>query len=172
MERICLRLMFEQDLAMLHEWLNRPHVLEWWGGQRPTLGMVREKYEPRIMAEEQVTPYIALLDDKPFAFAQTYVVTGSGGGWWAGETDPGARGIDQFIADPNLLGKGFGTALVSAMADLLFADPSVSRIQADPAPSNTRAIHVYEKAGFRRAGVIETPDGHAILMLKERPALP
>ncbi|MDF4391239.1 GNAT family N-acetyltransferase, partial [Vibrio parahaemolyticus] len=29
---ITLRLMTERDLPMLHDWLNRPHIVEWWGG--------------------------------------------------------------------------------------------------------------------------------------------
>ena len=31
-----LRLMTEHDLAMLYEWLNRSHIVEWWGGERST----------------------------------------------------------------------------------------------------------------------------------------
>lgn len=30
---VTLRLMTEADLGMLHEWLNRPHIVEWWGGE-------------------------------------------------------------------------------------------------------------------------------------------
>ncbi|MDO8020128.1 AAC(6')-Ib family aminoglycoside 6'-N-acetyltransferase, partial [Klebsiella pneumoniae] len=25
--------MTEHDLAMLYEWLNRSHIVEWWGGE-------------------------------------------------------------------------------------------------------------------------------------------
>src|SRR5688572_11581784 len=57
-----LRLMTEQDLSMLHNWLNRPHIVEWWGGERPTLGQVRHHYLPRVLAQQRVTPYIATLD--------------------------------------------------------------------------------------------------------------
>ena len=34
--------MTEHDLAMLYEWLNRSHIVEWWGGEeaRPTLADV------------------------------------------------------------------------------------------------------------------------------------
>jgi aminoglycoside 6'-N-acetyltransferase Ib len=46
----------------------------------------------------------------------------------------------------------------------------VTRIQADPAPTNLRAIRCYEKVGFRRVGVVSTPDGTAMLMVMERPA--
>ena len=38
----------------------------------------------------------------------------------------------------------------SALVELLFNDPEVTKIQTDPSPSNLRAIRCYEKAGFER----------------------
>ena len=46
------------DLPRLSEWLNRPHVAEWWDGAT-SLAAVRAKYRPRISAGS-VRPYIAL----------------------------------------------------------------------------------------------------------------
>lgn len=168
---VTIRLMSESDIPMLHDWLNRPHIVQWWGGeaQRPSAEETRAKYLPRVMAAERVTPYIVMLADTPIGYAQSYVALGSGGGWWAEETDPGVRGIDQSLADPELLGKGLGTRLVSALADLLFLDPAVTRIQTDPASDNARAIRCYEKAGFRQVKAIVTPDGTAVYMIRERP---
>lgn len=167
---VTLRSMTEEDLDMLHDWLNRPHIVEWWGGERPTLEEIREQYHPRVLMAANVTPYIGLLNGSPFAYAQSYVALGSGDGWWQDETDPGARGIDQSIADPELLGRGYGTLLVRALVDLLFTDPHVSKVQTDPSPQNLRAIRCYEKAGFRRIRIVKTPDGPAMYMLHERPS--
>ncbi|ENQ7795662.1 GNAT family N-acetyltransferase, partial [Pseudomonas aeruginosa] len=91
---VTLRLMTEHDLPMLHEWLNRPHIVEWWGGEeeRPSLDEVREHYLPRVLAEEAVTPDIAMLDGEANGYAQSYVALGSGGGGGGDETDPGVRG--------------------------------------------------------------------------------
>jgi len=161
--------MTEHDIPMLHDWLNRPHILEWWGGERPTLAQVGNKYLPRIMAEEFVTPYIATLGQRPIGYAQSYIALGSGDGWWQEETDPGVRGIDQSLAEATDLGKGLGTKLVTALVELLFSDTAVTKIQTDPAPTNLRAIRCYEKAGFRQVKSIVTPDGPAIYMLHERP---
>jgi AacA4 family aminoglycoside N(6')-acetyltransferase len=166
---VTLRPMTEHDLPMLHEWLNRPHIVEWWGGEHPTLDEVRAKYLPRVLAEDNVTPYIGMLGERPFAYAQSYVAMGSGGGWWEDETDPGVRGIDQSIGEPELLGKGLGTQLVRALGDMLLADPAVTRLQTDPDPRNLRAIRCYEKAGFRRVKNIVTPDGAAVYMVQDRP---
>ena len=153
---------------MLHDWLNRPHIVEWWQNERPDLADVRAKYLPRVLVSERVTPYIGLLGGRPFAYAQSYVAFGSGDGWWEDVTDPGVRGIDQSIADEALLGRGLGTLLVQALVQRLLGDPEVTRIQTDPAPDNARAIRCYEKAGFRQVKTILTSDGPAVYMLRER----
>ncbi len=169
---LTLRLMTERDLAMLHGWLNRPHIVEWWGGEeeRPTLDEVRQHYLPRILAEEAVTPYIAMLGEVPIGYAQSYIALGSGDGWWEDETDPGVRGIDQSLANETQLNKGLGTKLVRALVEGLFSDPAVTKIQTDPSPNNHRAIRCYEKAGSVQEKVITTPDGPAVYMVQTRTA--
>lgn len=167
---LVLRPMSEADLRMFHAWLRRPHVAQWWGeedGQRP-FEDVRARYHPLVMAAERVTPYIAMLDDQPVGYAQSYVALGCGGGWWEDETDPGVRGIDQFLADGSMLGRGIGTRLVTALVDMLLRDSAVTRLQVDPDPANARAIRCYEKAGFRALRTIVTPDGPALYMSRSR----
>ena len=41
------------------------------------------------------------------------------------------------------------------------------RLVIDPDPANARAIRAYEKAGFRRGRVVDTPDGPALLMVRD-----
>ena len=163
--------MTEQDLPLLHDWLQRPHWVEWWGdeAQHRTLAGTRAQYLPHVLAGQGVTPYIAMRGDEPIGYAQSYVALGSGDGWWEDETDPGVRGIDQSLGRAELLGRGLGTLLVTALVERLFADPGVTRIQTDPAPTNLRAIRCYEKAGFRRLRSIVTPDGPALYMVVDRP---
>ena len=169
---VTLRLMTEHDLPMLHKWLDRPHIVEWWGGEgeRTTLEEVVEHYRPRVLAEESVTMYLAMLGSEPIGFAQSYIALGSGDGWWENETDPGVRGIDQSLANAVQLNQGLGTKMVQALVELLFIDPSVTKIQTDPAPNNLRAVRCYEKAGFIQEHVITTPDGPAVYMTQSRSA--
>jgi len=157
----------EADLPILTEWLNRPHVDEWWD----VCGSVAETREEYLSPNENDTAvsYFAYLDDIPIGYVQWYVATASPDGWWPKHHDPGVHGIDQFLANGSRLDQGLGTQMVSEFVRFLFAYPSVTRIQADPAPSNLRAIRCYEKAGFRQAGRIVTPDGAAVLMAIDRP---
>ena len=148
---------------MLREWLLRPHVAAWWG----EAGTIDELHADYLASRDEPTAtraFIAMLDDAPVGFVQSYVVKGSGGGWWEDETDPGARGIDQFIADARRLGQGLGRAMVRAFVQRMFEDPAVTVVQTDPDPDNERAIRCYEAAGFVRVGLVTTPDGEALLM--------
>lgn len=164
---IAFRPLTPGDLPMLHDWLSRPHVAEWWDGI-PAPEELAEEFGPMMAVGSTTRPYLVLGDGWPIGYIQSYVALGSGGGWWPDETDPGVRGIDQFLADAEHLGRGLGTRIIRAFVDRLFEDPAVTRIQLDPRPDNQRAVRCYEKAGFRPVGVIETPDGPALYMLRER----
>ncbi len=152
---------------MLQRWVRRPHVAEWWP-EPTTIAELEDDYFSGAARESSTRAYIALLDAEPLGFVQSYVALGSGDGWWENETDPGTRGIDQFIADGTKLGRGLDSTMISAFVERLFGDPAVTRIQTDPAPANERAIRCYRRAGFVAQGEIVTPDGPALLMGRHR----
>ncbi len=169
---ITFRPLVASDLPLLHDWLTRPHVTEWWE-PAPTFAEVQEDYLPRLTGPEVlpldapagVVQYLAYEDGEPFAFVQAYrVMAHQAEGWWLDETDPAALGTDQFIGLPDRLGQGLGTRMLRAFIAFLFSDPRVTTIQTDPAPDNVRAIAAYRKAGFRDVGIVETLDGPALLM--------
>lgn len=153
----------EAHAPLMHEWLLRPHVAEWWDGS-PSIDEIIAEY----VIDRDVDAYVVHLDERPIGFIQSYVAATAGGGWWIDITDPGVVGIDQFIGEPEILGRGVGTAMVRAFVAELFANPAVTAVQVDPRPENVRAIRCYEKVGFRPVRVIETPDGPALYMILER----
>ena len=64
-----------------------------------------------------------------------------------------------------MLGRGHGSAFIRAFADSLLAN-GTPRVVIDPDPENTRAIRAYERAGFVRDRLVDTPDGAALLMVR------
>jgi RimJ/RimL family protein N-acetyltransferase len=168
MPPITFRPLAPEDLPMLHEWMCRPHVAEWWGGAPASYEETVADYQPYTEPGATTVGFIALEGDVPIGFVQVYVVAGSGEGWWPEETDPGARGIDQLLCDADRLGQGLGSRMVRAIVEHLFRDPAVTKVQTDPKPCNARAIGCYRKAGFEAVGEVETPDGRALLMIRRR----
>ena len=153
---------------MLHGWLQRPHVAAWWG-EPASVDDLRADFLRRADEPRATRAFIAAAEGRDIGFVQLYRVHGAGDGWWEDETDPGARGIDQFLADEADLGHGLGRAMVRAFVDRLFADdPEATVVQTDPSPDNARAIRCCAAAGFRAVGRVTTPDGAALLMTRRR----
>lgn len=157
----------EGDLAMLHEWLHRPHVAQWWGPAE-SIDELRRDYIEAAAEPRATRAFIACHAGRPVGFIQCYFVMGSGQGWWEDETDPQARGIDQFLAEAYDLNRGLGRAMIGSFVQRLFADTAASVVQTDPNPNNGRAIRCYRAVGFEPAAEVITPDGPALLLKLSR----
>ena len=129
------------DLALLDAWRREPHVARWWGD---------EPYTAEKLGEPRVAMRIVELGRRPFAFVQDYDARGWPEHHFA-HLPPGSRGMDLFIGDPAMLGRGHGIGLVARRMDELFA-AGAPRLAVDPHPHNARAIAVYRRVGFRVAG--------------------
>lgn len=178
--RITFRQITSADLPVMAGWLARPHVATWWD-DRSSLDEVTEDFGPSaappfrrpLDAPKGTVPYFAYDGEQVIGYIQAYkVMVDHGEGWWPDADDPGALGIDQFLCDGDRLGQGLGSRMVRDFLAFQWEDPRVTRIQTDPSPANGRAIAAYRKAGFVDAGVIDTPDGPALLMRAARPPMP
>src|SRR5262249_19764878 len=147
------------DLPLVRRWLNAPHVERWWGDAREQFAVVRDDLDEPAMDQ-----FIVVTDDRPFAYLQCYDPSA----WPEGGLGPqphGTRGIDQFIGEADMIGQGHGSAFIRSFVDSLLAGGS-PRVLTDPDPENTRAVRAYEKAGFRKDRLVDTPDGRALLMVR------
>jgi len=71
---ITFRLMTRDDLPLVHEWHQRPHVARWWTA-RTTFEETEAHYVPTIEGTEPTQHYLALLDGEPLGMIQTYLVS-------------------------------------------------------------------------------------------------
>ena len=156
--------MQEAHIPLMADWLSRAHLQAWWREEEITEENVSEKYLPRITGHDTAIPYIVYLDKTPFGYIQYYHVQEGHNHWWPDVPGPDVIGIDQFIADENNLGKGYGTAMISQFIDRVRSLIPVAEVRTDPHPGNARAIRCYEKAGFQKQELIHTPDGPAWMM--------
>src|ERR1700735_5396981 len=152
------RPMLSGDLPMIRRWLETPEVVRWWGDPDEQYELVSGDLDHPDMDQ-----FIVAADDRPFGYIQCYALS-----TWNESFGPqpeATRGIDQFIGEPAMIGQGHGSAFIRQFADGLLAS-GIPRIVTDPDPDNARAIRAYTKAGFQRERVIDTPDGPALMMVR------
>jgi aminoglycoside 6'-N-acetyltransferase len=150
--------MTSADLPLIRRWLETPHVSQWWHDPAGQFELVSGDLDHPDMAQ-----FIVASDRRPFAYLQCYNLSDWNTGF--GPQPHGTRGLDQFIGEADMLGRGHGSAFVRAFAERLLAK-GTPRVVIDPDPTNTRAIQTYEKAGFVKDRVVDTPDGPALLMIR------
>jgi len=147
------------DLPLVRRWLNAPHVAEWWHDPCEQFELVSGDLDHPDMAQ-----FIVCADGREFAYLQCYNLSAWDVGF--GPQPERTRGLDQFIGEADMVGRGHGSSFIRAFADQLLTS-GTPRVVTDPAPGNARAIRAYEKAGFCRDRLVDTPDGVALLMVRE-----
>jgi aminoglycoside 6'-N-acetyltransferase len=153
------RPMSVDDLPLVRDWLALPHVREWWGDPDEQFGLVSGD-----MNEPAMDQYIVSFGSLPLGYLQCYRLTD-----WNicfGPQPEGTRGIDQMIGPADMIERGHGSAFIRAFIENLLAT-GTSRVVVDPDPRNARAIRAYEKAGFAKDRLVDTPDGIALLMVRD-----
>src|SRR3954469_20929436 len=143
---------------MFQRWAATPHVSEWWHDAAEQFELVSGDLGHPDMAQ-----FIVAAGARPFAYLQCYNLSAWNVGF--GPQPAGTRGLDQFIGEPDMLGRGHGSAFIRAFAVRLLAN-GTPRVVIDPDPANARAIRAYERAGFCKDRIVDTPDGPALLMVR------
>ena len=179
------RRLTSDDLPMLRDWLNAPHVYEWWGESSgpgslggpgelaASLSDVEAKYGADIEHGSSTHRYVILLSDRPIGLIQWYRLADELDYAVAvGEDPEGAVGLDLLIGEVDAVGRGIGAVVLRAFVDqIVFADPKFTRAMAGPHPENIRSVRAFEKAGFSFRRTVMIPDhGPELVMVRHRDA--
>jgi aminoglycoside 6'-N-acetyltransferase len=140
-DRLTLRPLAKGDEAELLRLHRMPEVMRWWD----------EPEENFPWDEPESTRFTIVVDGKVAGLIQ----------YWE-EKEPKYRhaGIDIFV-DPALHRQGIGTEAVRRIARHLIDERGHHRITIDPAADNAAAIRAYEKAGFKRVGIMRRAERDA-----------
>jgi aminoglycoside 6'-N-acetyltransferase len=130
---VALRPARPDDVPALLDILAEPEVAAWWR---------RDEWER--VAEDGTVVFVIVLDDRVVGCIQ-----------YTEETDPDYRSaaVDVFVSAAHQ-GHGVGSDALRALIRYLIDEAGHHRILVDPAAANARAIHVYEKLGFRPVGLM------------------
>lgn len=162
-DKIFFKPLTEKDVPMVREWLSREHIFK----------NKIASYEERNKSEN-VNSYIVYFKELPIGFVQSYEAP-----HYAHYAHPdqhahhahqavGTYGIDGFIAEKKLLGKGIGSTFIKKFSDELLNKEEVDALVTELAVFNAPAIKAYKKAGFKRVENLHTSNGSFVLMIKKR----
>jgi aminoglycoside 6'-N-acetyltransferase len=154
---------------MLYDWLQQPHVRQWWGDPDEELALIRQIFEEGDGTEG----FVVFVDSAPVGYIQSWRPANFDGTHWVEEA-PWLRdvprdtlGIDIFIGPANLIAQGVGPQIIRAFAKRLFA-LGAPRLIIDPDAANKRAVKAYEKAGFTVFGSHDG-DGESTILMEITP---
>ena len=138
--QLAFRSLGRPDLALLADWLGRPHVAPWW--REPSdFAAVEAAYGPMIDGSDPTEGFITVHEGQPLAFLQRYrfddnphwqrtvaEALADGAAWARDEIRP-CPGIDYLIGDQTMTGRGLGRQMIAAFVELTWTRyPDITRI--------------------------------------------
>lgn len=168
-----------EDDELFVRWRNEPHVAEWWNTDDDPVPMTLEHAEAEHGpdADAWVTRCMITVADRPVGYVQFYP--------WSeaadearemGVPDPDTSyGLDIFIGEPDMVGRGVGATVVALVARHVFETEGAGSVALLTPVGNDRAHRAYEKAGFRKVrrtldtDVVDGERRMSWLMVLDRP---
>jgi RimJ/RimL family protein N-acetyltransferase len=157
----------ERDLELISRWMNDPAVAAFWELAGPDT-VTAEHLRPQLGGDGRSVPCLGVLGGTPMSYWEIY----------RADLDPLARayparphdtGIHLLLGSVADRGRGLGTALLTAVADLILDHrPTCARVVAEPDIRNTPSVAAFLSAGFRFSAEIDLPDKRAALMVRDR----
>ncbi|MBW5484919.1 GNAT family N-acetyltransferase [Streptomyces bambusae] len=156
-----------RDLELLTRWMNDPEVAAFWDLAGPAW-VTAAHLRTQLEGDGRSVPCLGVLDGTPMSYWEIY----------RADLDPlshhyAARphdtGVHLLIGEAADRGRGLGTVLLRAVADLVLDNrPRCARVVAEPDIRNTPSVSAFLSSGFRLAAEISLPDKRAALMIRER----
>ncbi|MBW5423116.1 GNAT family N-acetyltransferase [Streptomyces sp. BG9H] len=157
----------ERDLPLISRWMNDPAVAAFWELAGPE-AVTEAHLRPQLDGDGRSVPCLGVLEGMPMSYWEVY----------RADLDPLARhypsrphdtGIHLLIGGVVNRGRGLGTSLLRAVADLVLDHrPACARVLAEPDLRNTPSVSAFLSAGFRFSAEVDLPDKRAALMVRDR----
>jgi len=138
-----LKTLTEEDMGILHYWLCRKHVKEFFGDP---LEWITEITNNRVNVS-WIHYFIAIADRTPIGFIQYYETNKAPEGIWSDEPE-GTVGIDYLIGDESFLLRGYGNEIVRETICKIRQTNKHRFVIADPDIKNPASVSVLINNGF------------------------
>ncbi|MFE0346971.1 GNAT family N-acetyltransferase [Streptomyces griseoluteus] len=160
-------LRLDRDLPLVHGWMNDPGVAEFWELAGPQHRSERH-LRAQLDGDGRSVPCLGMLDGTAMSYWEIY----------RADLDPLARfyrarphdtGIHLLIGDGAHRGRGLGSALLTAVAEVVMdRRRACTRVVAEPDIHNTPSVTAFHRAGFRFRAEVDLPGKRAALMIRDR----
>jgi len=148
------------DKPLILHWLKQDHIKEWIHG-KGLMNTLRglDKFlvnqVDNFKQSKDTQHWIGFVDGEPTVYLLvTNVISGDIYAQYCKKSER-AITLDIFLGNRNYLGKGLADVIIKTFIKAHFNDIDVIFI--DPEQKNLRAIHVYEKVGFKKTGGFIAP---------------
>ncbi len=147
------------DDGLISRWFHSPHVSEFWGDASANILDFRSAMTGVCtlfnywIGRDDTIPFCLLITtdatrDTPEHLAPFLPETGEA---WT---------LDILIGPPEYVGRGIATQMLeSFLSHIQYQNRALRTVLIDPEANNSRAIHVYEKAGFQLVSEFVPSDG-------------
>lgn len=162
LDNISFRGAVKSDEDLLLSWFNKSHVKEFWDNSSERW----ENVESYLKGNKILYDYhIGLFDGYPYCLIITSDASESAGdapGFDNDflpyiELDGKTWTIDFMIGEENFLGRGLSYLTLKKFTE---NQEGVAAFLIDPEASNSKAIHVYERAGFEKIAIFTPKSGY------------
>lgn len=144
----------QEDFPRVAEWLAEPLVARWWNHEYSPEAVERD-FGASVDGRDPAEWFVTTVGTRPFGLIQRYPIAAYPE--YVEElarvcpVSPEALSVDYLIGDPELRGRGLGSALVAAfVASSWPRFPRADEVIVPVSAANRRSWRTLEHAGFRR----------------------
>lgn len=149
-ERLYLRPYRKEDLKFMFRWMNDPEILGLVGEVKPWSRSDLERFYDRVKTEKDRAWFSVVLKDGDRVIGETGLLRAFRP--W-NTTD-----LTIEINEKDVWGHGYGTEAIGLLLSWTFDTLGFHRVSIGVVGFNERALHFYEKNGFRKEGILR--DGY------------
>ncbi|KAL9091803.1 MAG: hypothetical protein Q9159_001175 [Coniocarpon cinnabarinum] len=147
----------ENDLQLLHKWMNDPRVSHSWGEQGPERH--QEEFLKQGLQSKHSFPVIGCWDGKPFGFFEIYWVKEDRLGMYlGGAVDDWDRGLHVLVGEQEFRGPNRVRIWLSALIHFCWlADMRTNTVMMEPRVDNAKLLNYCQELGFFKEGEVTFP---------------
>lgn len=158
-ENLHIREIKEEDIDILYDFLNDDKVLEYYEGRDRKFS--KRYIKENFLKNDDISRNIIIYNDEKVGFIQYYVIDKEEYLLYGYDSSKDlVYGLDLFIGKPNLWNCGIGTIILKNIINFIKNNKKANCLAIDPHVDNERAIHVYEKVGFKKVKVLREHELH------------